>query len=394
MFFQELLLCQNFRALQKGVAVHDAVPHKFGVLQAGDHAEHPFLFAPFQVGLEADEVIERAGRVLGAQLDGGPGPVAGARVAQTDGAQGAEPDRIRAAGGHDLNRHTALVDGQVAVKVVERCALGGNERRVERLVFLFIERAVQVVRLAAAIAGRGKNLVIVKALGGHDGRDSVIKAQPMVAGQRGDGLCQCALGQRAAGDEHGCALVQRRDLLAPDRDVGVVFHHFGHGGGKHIAVHGQRTARRHAGGLGGVQQMAAHHLHLNFQKARRGVGALGLERVGANQLREARAFMGRGKFCGLLLVQLDLHTAVRQPKRRLAAGQTGTDDFHLHSFSVTSLFSAGCRGGYAHPPASRQPVRGSMQASTPTEVPKAVISSQSPSQTRTPLWRSTAGPSF
>lgn len=84
--------------------------------------------------------------------------MAGARVAQTDGAQGAEPDRIRAAGSHDLNRHTALVDGQVAVKVVERRALGGNERRVERLVFLFIERAVQVVRLAAAIAGRGKTL--------------------------------------------------------------------------------------------------------------------------------------------------------------------------------------------------------------------------------------------
>ena len=91
-------------------------------------------------------------------VDIGPGAVAGVGVHQDLPAQGAEPDRIRAAGGHDLNRHTALVDGQVAVKVVERRALGGNERRVERLVFLFIERAVQVVRLAAAIAGRGKNL--------------------------------------------------------------------------------------------------------------------------------------------------------------------------------------------------------------------------------------------
>ena len=331
MFFQELLLRQNFRAFQKGVAVHDAVPHKFGVLQAGDHAEHPFLFAPFQVGLEADEVIERAGRVLGAQLDGGPGAVAGARVAQTDGAQGAEPDRIRAAGGHDLNRHTALVDGQVAVKVVERRALGGNERRVERLVFLFIERAVQVVRLAAAIAGRGKNLVIVKALGGHDGRDSVIKAQPMVAGQRGDGLCQCALGQRAAGDEHGCALVQRRDLLAPDRDVGVVFHHFGHGGGKHIAVHGQRTAGRHAGGLGRLQQVAAHHLHFQLEQAGGRVRALCFQRIGADQLGKAGTFMSGRKLARFLFVQVHLHTGVCQPQRGFAPRQTGTDHVYLHS---------------------------------------------------------------
>ncbi len=55
-----------------------------------------------------------------------PGRWPRARVAQADGA---EPDGIRA-GGHDLNGHTALVDGQVAVKVVERRALGGNERRV------------------------------------------------------------------------------------------------------------------------------------------------------------------------------------------------------------------------------------------------------------------------
>ena len=207
---------------------------------------------------------------------------------------------------------------------MERCALGGNERRVERFVFLFIERAVQVVRLAAAIAGRGKNLVIVKALGGHDGRDSVIKAQPMVAGQRGDGLCQCALGQRAAGDEHGCALVQRRDLLAPDRDVGVVFHHFGHGGGKHIAVHGQRTACGHAGHLGSVQELTAHPAHLLFQQAGGGVQTLGFQAVGADELREALALVGRGEVGRLLLIELHLYAFSRQPEGGFAARQTGT----------------------------------------------------------------------
>ncbi len=94
MFCQKLLLCQHSGAFEKGVAVHDAVPHELGVLQAGDHAEHPLLLAPFQVRLEADEVIQRAGRVLGAQLHSRPGAVAGARVAQADRAQRAEPDRI------------------------------------------------------------------------------------------------------------------------------------------------------------------------------------------------------------------------------------------------------------------------------------------------------------
>ena len=339
--------------------MHDAVPHKLGVLQTGDHAEHPLLLAPFQVRLEPDKVVERAGRILGTQLHSRPRAVAGARVAQADRAQRPEPDRICAARSHDLDRHTALVDGQIAVKVVERCALGGDERRVEALVLLLIKGAVQIVRLAAAIAGRGKNLVIVKAFGRHDGSHRVIKAEPVVPGQRCDRLRQRTLSQRAAGNEHRCALVQRRDLLAPDRNVGVIFHHFGHGGGKHIAVHGQRTARRHAGGLGRVQQMAAQQLHLDFQKARCGVGALGLQRVRADQLRKARAFMGRGIFCRLLLVQLDLHAAVCQPECRLAPGQTGTNNVKLHT----------C-------PLSGSPLRGGF---------KAVISSQSPSQTRSPL---------
>ena len=294
--------------------------------------------------------------------------MAGARVPQADGSQRPKADRIRAAGGHDFNRHTALVDGQVSVKVVERRTLGGDERRVEVLILLLIKGAVEVVGLAAAIAGCSKDLVIVQALGGHNGRNGVVETQPMVAGQRRHGLGQRPLGQRAAGDEHRSALVQSRDFLAMDRDVRVLFHHFRHGGGKHIAVDGQRTACRHAGGLGGVQQVAAHHLHLDFEQAGCGIRALGFQGVRADEFRKPLAFMRGGKFCGFLLVQVNLHAAVRQPQRRLAPRQAGTDNVKLHT----------C-------PLSGSPLRGGF---------KAVIFSQSPSQTRSPLWRSTAGPSF
>ena len=43
---QELLLGQHLGAFQKRVAVHDAIAHKLGGFQAGDHTEHPLLLAP------------------------------------------------------------------------------------------------------------------------------------------------------------------------------------------------------------------------------------------------------------------------------------------------------------------------------------------------------------
>jgi hypothetical protein len=60
--------------------VQAAQPGELGVLQARDHAEDPHLLAMLQLGLEADHVVERAERVVLAQLDDGvglDGPVRG-----------------------------------------------------------------------------------------------------------------------------------------------------------------------------------------------------------------------------------------------------------------------------------------------------------------------------
>ena len=43
--------------VEKGVAVHDAVPDKLGILEGRDHRKDPFLFPPFEVCLKTDDVI-------------------------------------------------------------------------------------------------------------------------------------------------------------------------------------------------------------------------------------------------------------------------------------------------------------------------------------------------
>lgn len=63
--------------IHKGIAVHDAIPGKDRVFQTGDHREYPLLFREFEVGLEADDVVEGAGFILPAQLDRCPGTVTG-----------------------------------------------------------------------------------------------------------------------------------------------------------------------------------------------------------------------------------------------------------------------------------------------------------------------------
>ena len=140
---------------------------------------------------------------------------------------------------------------------MQRGPLSRDERRVEGLVLFLIERAVQVVGFAAAIAGGGKNFVHVQAVGGDDGGHRIVKAQPVAAGQGGDSLAQFAVGQGAGGHQDGLALIDSRHFLPVDGDVGFVLHHGGNRLREPVPVHGQGAAGSHAGSLGGGQQMGA-----------------------------------------------------------------------------------------------------------------------------------------
>ena len=334
--------------------MHDAVPDKLGVLEARNHGEDPLLLPPLEVGLEAHDVVEGALQILGPQLDVGPGAVAGAGVGETYRAQGAIPHGIRPPGRHDLDGHAALVDRDGVslfavgvrvglgllgplVEVVQGGPLGRSQGLIERLVFCLVKGAVQVVGLPPAIAGGGKDLVVVQALGGDDGGHCVIKMQPLVPGQPADLVGQSPLGQGSGGHQHRLGLVDGGDLLPVNGNPRALADHPGNLGAEHVPVHRQSAARRHPGGLGGLQELAAHPAHLLFQQAGSGIQPLGFQAVGADQLGEALAFMGRGEVDRFLLVEVHPDPLARQPEGRLAARQARAQDFDMklcliHSF--------------------------------------------------------------
>ncbi len=136
--------------------MHDAVAQELRIFEARDHGENALLFPEFQIRLEADEVVHGAFRRFLAQLERGPGAVAGARVGEADRLHGAESDGVVAALGHDFDGHAAFIDAG-RLEVVELRGLGGDEGFVEGLVLLLVHGAVDVVVFAAhVVAGLGE----------------------------------------------------------------------------------------------------------------------------------------------------------------------------------------------------------------------------------------------
>ena len=142
--------------------------------------EHPFLLAPLQARLEADQAVERALAVLLAQLHHRVRPPAGARVDQAHGPQRTEGERLRTAVGDLLDRLAAVEEG-AAVEVVHLGALGGDQRGPEGLVLLGVEGGVQVVGLALLVARGAVETVEVERRAGHRRRDGVEEVQPVDA---------------------------------------------------------------------------------------------------------------------------------------------------------------------------------------------------------------------
>ena len=379
---QEQARVQHTGRIQKGIAVHDTVPHELGIFQARDHAEHPLLLAPLEVGLEAHDIIEGAFLILGAELDIGPGAVAGVGVHQTHRAQGAEAHGISTSGSHDLDGHTALVDCdgirffavgigvglgplfRTGIEGMERGTLCRSQLGVESLILCLIEGAVQVIGLAPVVPGSGEHLVVIQALGRDDRSHGIIEMEPLIAGQAADLVGQRTIGQGAGGHQNGCTLIDVLHLLPHHGDVGALLHPPGHGGAECIPVHGQCAARGHTGLLGGFQQLAAHPAHLLFQQAGSRIQTLGLQAVGADQLRKARALVSRGKVGGLLLVERYLNALARQPQCRLAACQTGTQYSNFIVAHVVSLYliSHFQQSGKTFRPAKGSPTRGAGNA--------------------------------
>src|SRR5207244_11117234 len=123
------------------------------MLEAGDHAEDAALLRIRHLRLEADYVEEPTLRVVLAELDAGMRALGGARVDEAHRAHRAEGERVAAPARHLLDRHAAL-EVDAALELPRRHLLGLRHRLDERMVLLAVERAVDVVLPALAVARR------------------------------------------------------------------------------------------------------------------------------------------------------------------------------------------------------------------------------------------------
>src|SRR3954451_25061834 len=102
---QAQLAVEQLWRIQEGVAMQAAEASEFGLLQTGNGAEDALLLAIFQLGLEADDVVERAEFVVLAQLNDRVGFGGGiARIGQADRLHRAVAQSLGTAFRHHLDR--------------------------------------------------------------------------------------------------------------------------------------------------------------------------------------------------------------------------------------------------------------------------------------------------
>ncbi len=116
--------------LDEGVAVQAAEPRELGIFQPGDGAEQLDLLGIFELGLEADDVPQRAAGIVLAELDDRIGPAPGARIVEADALHRAEAQGVDAALGHHFDRHAAFEIGDL-LPLAELGLLAGEQPGVE-----------------------------------------------------------------------------------------------------------------------------------------------------------------------------------------------------------------------------------------------------------------------
>ena len=217
------------------------------------------------MGLEADDVIDRACRIVLSQLDDGIGLAACLRVLQADGLQRAVTQRIHAAAGHDLHGHAALKN-MLVLKAVNRRFLRGFQRFDKGDVLVLLHCAVNIIRISPVIARSKPRLVHVDGIKGNERRGSVEKAHVLLTAEvcldcRAHGVA----GQRSRSDNHR-SLRHLRNFLFHDRNVRVIADFLRHKPRKTIPVDGKRAACFYPVRLRAGKNQTSEPAQLLFQK--------------------------------------------------------------------------------------------------------------------------------
>jgi len=254
--------------------VQPAKPRKFGVLKARDHPENVGLRAVFQLGLESDHIVERAERIVLAQLDDGIGLDLGLMaVGQPHRLHRAMPQGLAAALGHDLDRQAAVEIGR-AFPFLEAGGVARDQGVDKGVVLVLVHRAIDVVAAGAA----GPDLVVaglepahrhVDRLGVDDGCDGVEKRQRVLTGLGSDRRGEAGRGERACCDDGLVPIGWRQagDFFACDRNQRFGFNRGGDGAGKGFAVDSQRAAGGHLVGVSAGHDQRAGQAHFGMDDA-------------------------------------------------------------------------------------------------------------------------------
>ena len=113
--------------------------------QSWDHRKQTFLLSPFQMGLEADDIIERIHGVILPQLHDRI-RAAAIRTFQPDRLHRSKQQCLAAAARHLLKGHAALkVD--LAVDVMHLGTLSMDQLFIKAVELRFVHRAVDVIRI-------------------------------------------------------------------------------------------------------------------------------------------------------------------------------------------------------------------------------------------------------
>ena len=288
--------------------MHDTVAHELSVTERRDHGEHALLLTEFQVGLAADQIVQRTVRVVAAQLEHGIRVLTGFRVRQADRLENAEPQRVKAAACVNLDGHAAL-EYLGILKAVYRCFLSGGQRVPECLVLLAGERAVDIIRRALAVAGSLVGGIHIDALSRDNRRGGIVKVQEIAAHLGVDGLEQRIRGQRAGSDDHS-ALRNLGHFTVDHLDIRVVLDLLGDGCREGFAVNRQCAACLNAMCIRTGEDKAVQTAQLLLEQTGGVRQLIRAQRVGAHQLGEIVRVVRRRVLHRLHLTQAHGDTAL------------------------------------------------------------------------------------
>ena len=216
--FQAQRRVEQLGAVDEGVAVKPAEPGEFGVFEPGNGAEDACLLGMAQLGLEADDVVERAERIVLAKLHYRIGPSSRPWIGEADGLHRTVAQGLGAARGHDFDRQATVEIGRVLFPFVESDLIGGEKCGNEGVILVAVERTVEVVRAVALVVARlAPHFAFVDRLGIDDRRDRIEKRQSLFARLRADRSGEIGCGEWAGRDDDAPPFRwrQRADGLAP-----------------------------------------------------------------------------------------------------------------------------------------------------------------------------------